>query len=71
MAVVQSIALPEYVHGVSVDFDGAVWGVSLETPRAYRVDPGTGTYDTFTGLTGPYTYSDMTGYALAHAGTSR
>jgi hypothetical protein len=26
-------------------------------------------FDTYAGLTGPYTYSDMTGFALANAGT--
>ena len=35
---------------------------------AYRVDPDTEDYDTVTGLNYPYTYSDMTGFALANAG---
>jgi hypothetical protein len=62
---VQTLDVPTYVHGVSVDFSGRVWGVSLQGTDAYRIDPGTGTLDTFTGLTFPYTYSDMTGTALA------
>jgi hypothetical protein len=69
MQVVQTIALPEYVHGVSIDFDGYVWGVALGTPNAYKADPVATTYDTFAGLNGPYTYSDMTGFALKNAGT--
>ena len=56
-----------YVHGVSIDFQGYVWGVSMGNV-AYRVDPDTEDYDTVTGLNYPYTYSDMTGFALANAG---
>ncbi|MEX1367659.1 MAG: hypothetical protein AB1Z98_31305 [Nannocystaceae bacterium] len=63
-----SIPIPEYVHGVSIDFEGNVWGVSLFGTNAYRVDPATGTVDTFTGLVQPYTYSDMTGFALSNVG---
>jgi hypothetical protein len=36
--------------------------------NAYRVDPATGNFDTVTGLVGPYTYSDMTGFALDDVG---
>jgi hypothetical protein len=64
---VYSWPIPEYVHGVSIDFDGHVWGVSMST-SAYKVDPQTGTFDTVTGLVGPYTYSDMTGFALSSVG---
>jgi hypothetical protein len=67
--VVQMIPIEHRVHGVSIDFQGYVWGVTLQQPYAYRVDPLTGVIDTFTGLTGPYTYSDMTGFALQNAGT--
>ncbi|MCA9654405.1 MAG: hypothetical protein KC501_31090 [Myxococcales bacterium] len=67
LAVEYSIPLPDYVHGVSVDVDGYVWGVSMNT-SAYKVDPATGLYDTVTGLIGPYTYSDMTGFALSNVG---
>ncbi len=67
LAVEYSIPLPNYVHGVSVDIDGYVWGVSMNT-EAYRVDPATGTFDTVGGLIGPYTYSDMTGFALSNVG---
>lgn len=56
-----------YVHGVSIDFQGYVWGVSMATV-AHRVDPDTETIETIDGLVAPYTYSDMTGFALANAG---
>ena len=58
--------LPEYVHGISIDYYGYVWGVSIGA-NAYRVDiMNNGAFDTFTGLVGAYTYSDMTGFALAN-----
>ena len=69
LAVVDTIDLPSYVHGVSVDFDGFVWGVTLYEPYAYKADPVTGLVETFSGLNMPYTYSDMTGFALKNAGT--
>ncbi len=65
---VSQIQLPEHAHGISVDFDGFVWGVSMGETSAYRVDPQTEMIQTFTGLVGAYTYSDMTGFALSHAG---
>jgi len=37
--------------------------------EAWRVDPATAQIDTFTGLTNPYTYSDMTGFALSQSGS--
>ena len=68
LAVVGQIQLPMYVHGISVDFYGKVWGVSFAGSTAYRTDPVTQVVDTFGGLIGAYTYSDMTGHALLHAG---
>jgi hypothetical protein len=68
--VIDNIPLPKYTHGVSIDFQGYVWGVTFMEPEAYRVDPDTKQFDTFVGLTGPYTYSDMTGFALQNAGTN-
>jgi hypothetical protein len=64
LTVAATYPVPEYVHGVSVDFQGHVWGVGMQT-TAYRLDPGSGALDTVTGFNGPYTYSDMTGFALA------
>ncbi len=67
LAVKTTIPIPQYVHGISIDFYGYVWGVTLQQPWAYRVDPESQTVDTFAGLNGPYSYSDMTGYALSNA----
>ncbi len=69
LTVVQQIQLPAYAHGISIDFDGYVWAVGFVSSQAYRVDPIAGTYDTFDGLIGAYTYSDMTGFGLSAAGT--
>jgi hypothetical protein len=64
MAVVDMIPLPSNLaKGVSIDFEGYVWVVDQGT-SAFRIDPATGSFDTFVGLTGPYTYSDMTGWGL-------
>ena len=68
-----SYPIPEHLHGISIDFAGYVWGVggtpgSGQGERAYRIDPETGDYDTVEGLVGAYTYSDMTGFALASQG---
>ncbi len=68
MQVVQSLDIPQDIHGVSIDFDGYVWGVPIAGSVAYRIDPTTGAVDTIPGLVGAYTYSDMTGFALANAG---
>ena len=67
LAVVQSLPVPSYVHGVSIDFDGYVWGPAINDNVAYRVDPGSGQVDTVAGLNLPYTYSDMTGFGLSQA----
>ncbi|MCA9650346.1 MAG: hypothetical protein H6712_34870 [Myxococcales bacterium] len=68
LAVDEQIQLPEYVHGVSVDFQGNVWGVSFAGSNAYRANPTTGAVDVYGGLIGAYTYSDMTGHALSTVG---
>lgn len=54
-------------YGVSIDFYGYVWTVASGN-SAHRVDPDTGQVTSYNGLVGAYTYSDMTGYALSHAG---
>jgi hypothetical protein len=69
LTVVEQIQLPAYAHGISIDFHGNVWAVGFVSSQAYRVDPVTGTIDTFSNLVGAYTYSDMTGFALSAAGT--
>ncbi|MEM6989021.1 MAG: hypothetical protein AAF721_00945, partial [Myxococcota bacterium] len=62
------LTVPEYTHGVSIDVAGNVWGVTMSGSQAYKVDPETNDLETFTGLIGAYTYSDMTGVGLAGAG---
>jgi hypothetical protein len=69
LTIAQQIQLPAYAHGISIDFDGNVWAVGFASNQAFRVDPVTGTIDTFSDLVGAYTYSDMTGFALSSAGT--
>ena len=49
--------------GVSIDFYGYVWLVNMGS-NAYRVDPETHDYESYDGLDGAYTYSDMTGAGL-------
>ena len=51
-------------YGISIDFAGNVWAVAFGD-GAHRVDPDTGTVDSYFGLVGAYTYSDMTGAALS------
>lgn len=53
-------------YGVSIDFFGHVWAVNGS--GAHRVDPATGAVTSYNGLTGAYTYSDMTGYSLNTVG---
>ena len=65
----QVIPLPARVRGVSFDFEGNIWGPSINSNEAYRVNPVTLVTDTVTGFNYPYTYSDMTGFALSNAGT--
>lgn len=65
LQITQTVELPQYVHGISIDFNGRVWGVGLDS-SAFRYDPSNGNIDTVTGFVGAYTYSDMTGFALAN-----
>jgi streptogramin lyase len=51
-------------RGISVDLDGNVWSTSMGQNMAFRFNPDTLAVDTYNGLVGPYTYSDMTGWAL-------
>jgi hypothetical protein len=54
--------------GMSIDFEGYVWTVGFGS-TASKVDPETGQVWSYNGLTGAYTYSDMTGYALNNVGS--
>ncbi|PRP90431.1 hypothetical protein ENSA5_65230 [Enhygromyxa salina] len=70
LGLLLSHEMPEHLHGISIDFAGYVWGVGGAPgigggERALRIEPETGTYETVEGLSGAYTYSDMTGFALA------
>jgi hypothetical protein len=51
-------------RGISVDLDGNVWSTSMGQNMAFRFNPETLMIDTYNQLVGPYTYSDMTGWAL-------
>jgi hypothetical protein len=51
-------------RGISIDLDGNVWSTSMSQNMAFRFDPDTLQVDTYNQLVGPYTYSDMTGWAL-------
>ena len=69
LQVKTSYPVPQYVHGISIDFYGYVWGVSMGS-EAYRLDINqNGAFQTFAGLVGAYTYSDMTGFALSNVGS--
>jgi hypothetical protein len=67
LQVVDTIPIGNTARGVSIDFDGYVWGVSL-SGYAYRCDKNSKQCDEVSGLGYPYTYSDMTGFALSAAG---
>ena len=51
--------------GVALDSNGYVWAVNYNTSNAMKVDPHTGQkFGPYPVGQSPYTYSDMTGYAL-------
>jgi len=56
---------PAEVVGVAIDFEGNVWAVSLGGNAALKIDPLTYDVESFPIGSGPYTYSDMTGYQLS------
>lgn len=64
MEIEKTVVVPEHPHGISIDFDGNVWGVGLSSNHAFRVNPDTDKIDVYRGLNLAYTYSDMTGFAL-------
>lgn len=52
-------------HGVALDYDGYVWGVNLGSSSVGKIDPKTmQLVGEIKVGSGPYTYSDMTGYTL-------
>ncbi|MHA1741943.1 MAG: MopE-related protein [Candidatus Thorarchaeota archaeon] len=51
--------------GVAIDYDGYVWAVNQCSSNLTKFDPATGqVLGTYPVGSGPYTYSDMTGYSL-------
>jgi hypothetical protein len=64
-ATLQGVNTPT---GASIDVDGKVWLVDeyAQGGGAFVYDPLTDTAEWVGGLMGPYTYSDMTGWALAN-----
>ncbi|MBV1861940.1 MAG: hypothetical protein KUG77_26195 [Nannocystaceae bacterium] len=51
--------------GVSVDFEGFIWVVDETIDAAFKINPDTLSTELMVdGLDQPYTYSDMTGFAL-------
>ena len=50
--------------GISIDVEGQVWMVDTGANGAFVIDPETHTSQFVGGLNAPYTYSDMTGWAL-------
>jgi DNA-binding beta-propeller fold protein YncE len=65
LEVLDFIAMPNagVTKGVSIDFYGYVWVVNMAS-SAYRIDPDTHMFQSYDGLNGAYTYSDMTGAGL-------
>lgn len=64
MMKVAQVTLPgnPTVKGVAIDRDELLWLITETT--AYKFDAGLQSFQTYNGLTGPYTYSDMTGFQL-------
>jgi hypothetical protein len=55
----------EHAAGISIDVDGYVWLVDTLGDQAFKMDPvDPGSHEVVGGLQYPYTYSDMTGFAL-------
>lgn len=55
--------------GIAVDSMGYVWAVNQGTSNASRLDPFSDEVDLFPVGTGPYTYSDFTGFQRARVWT--
>jgi hypothetical protein len=55
--------------GMAIDFDGMVWAVNQGLSKATKIDPKTLAPKDISVGSGPYTYSDMTGFQLRNAGS--
>ena len=66
VTVGDSVAVPGgTVKGLSLDVEGFVWAV---TGSAHKIDADSLQIESsYSGLSGPYTYSDMTGWGLQNA----
>lgn len=53
--------------GAAIDYDNRPWIISQANSMAYKVDPADYSTQSIRVGTGPYTYSDMTGYQLRNA----
>jgi hypothetical protein len=53
--------------GAAIDYDNRPWIISQTNSMAYKVDPTDYSTQSIRVGTGPYTYSDMTGYQLRNA----
>jgi len=49
--------------GISIDAEGFVWIVD-QNGNAYKMNPDDYSFEQFSGLSSPYTYSDMTGAGI-------
>lgn len=59
----------QHAAGISIDVEGYVWLVDTFSNGAYKFDPANpSNYTRVGGLNQPYTYSDMTGFALNQVG---
>lgn len=55
----------QHAAGISIDVEGYVWLVDTLGDQAFKIDPlDPGNFTVVGGLQYPYTYSDMTGFAL-------
>ena len=54
--------------GAAIDFDNNPWVISQANSAAYKLNPADYSTTKVSVGTGPYTYSDMTGYQLRNAG---
>ncbi len=55
------------VVGMAIDFDTMVWAIDMNGSKANKIDPKTYTVGSVAVDSGPYTYSDMTGFQLRNA----
>jgi hypothetical protein len=59
----------QHAAGISIDVEGYVWLVDTFSNAAYKIDAhNPSIYTRVGGLNQPYTYSDMTGFALNQVG---